>query len=313
MRRLWFAFTIAVVGAVVPSSSANAAPDTWVSGTGVDTGNCPATAPCRSFQYALQQTKDGGTIAVVSSGSFAGVRITKGVTIIAEGVVAILRTPANCGAVVCVDAKQGTVTLRGLIIDPLHSGADGIRVSNVRSLHLKGDIIRQSKIGIFERSPGSAIDGKLDITDSTLTENDQAVRIVGSGETKSAFDRVRIHDNTNGIAFDNTANGGTIVSAISDSVIAGQTGDGIRAVGPAQGTWYEPTVSVTLDRAAVLDNATGIISGGTATRVRLSNSTITGNKVALRSANSGAIPSYGTNKIDGNGASEMPTTTIPSQ
>jgi hypothetical protein len=40
---------------------AQAAIETWVSGTGTDAGNCPKTAPCRTFQFAHDQTNNNGS------------------------------------------------------------------------------------------------------------------------------------------------------------------------------------------------------------------------------------------------------------
>ena len=314
MRKLTLAS--AVIGHLAGASSAAAAPpDTWVSGAGVDAGGCPVTAPCRTFQYALKRTRDNGIIAVASSGSFAGVNINKPVTIVAEGVVAILRTPANCGAVVCVNTgNSGAVTLQGLVIDPMQSGADGIRVLSVGWFHLKQGIVRQSRIGLLAIAPSSSFWGKLEVSNAVLTGNDLAIRIVATNQTRVALDRVRLHNNGRGIFFDDSSQAGTISASVTDSVIAGHAGYGIQAAttGPGQGGIY-PNVSVTLDRTAVLNNGHGIVADGQAARVRLGNSTVTGNGVALRSINNGAIPSYGTNKIDGNGSGEAPTLVIPQQ
>jgi hypothetical protein len=307
------ALVLAVIGYVAGASSAAAAPpDTWVSGTGVDTGNCPATAPCRSFQYALKRTREHGIIAVQSSGVFAGVDVTKPVTIAAEGVVAILRTPAKCGAVVCVNSA-GHVTLRGLVVDPMRNGADGVRLLNVGVFHLQQSIVRQSRFGLLATAPGSP-DGKIEVSSSVVTGNDLGIRIVATNESKAVFDRVRVYNNSNGIYFDDSARNGTISASVTDSVVAGNAGYGILAVttGPGHNGIY-PNVSVTLDRAAVLNNGRGIVVNGGAARVRLGNSTVTGNGVALRSLNNGAIPSYGTNKIDGNGSGEAPTLVISHQ
>jgi hypothetical protein len=181
MRKLTPAFT--VIGYLAGASSAAAAPpDTWVSGTGADTGNCPAIAPCRSFQYALKRTREHGIIAVQSSGVFAGVDVTKPVTIAAEGVVAILRTPAKCGAVVCVNST-GHVTLRGLVVDPMRSGADGVRVLKVGVFHLQQSIVRQSRIGLLATALGSP-DGKIEVSSSIVTGNDLGIRIVATNNPR---------------------------------------------------------------------------------------------------------------------------------
>jgi len=314
MRHLALALGCVVFGQIVGLPDAAAAPDTWVSGIGVDAGNCPATAPCRSLQYALSRTRDGGIIAVQSSGSFAGVRINKSVTIAADGVVAILRTPGKCGAVVCIDTSTGVVMLRGLVIDPMNDGSDGVVIRDVRAFHLKHSIIRQARVGLLSKSPGSGLEGMLEISNAIITGNEIGIRAIANQAVRIAIDRVRVHNNGKGILFDDTAGAGTITAAVTDSVIAGHADYGIHAVttGPS-GTSGQPRVSVTLDRTAVLDNGQGLWAKGEAARVRIGNSTISGNAVALRSTNNGVIPSYGTNKLDGNGSGETPSLLIAHQ
>lgn len=311
MMRLWPCAAFALLGTIASTPVAAAAPDTWVSATGADSGNCAAAAPCRTLQYALSQTRKGGVIAVRSSGSFDGVRINnKWVTIVADGVVAILRTAASCGAVVCINS--GNVTLRGLIIDPMGRGVDGIVVSNVGMLHVSRSTIRQTGTGIRSNGTSAPFYGEIDIDNSTITESEQAIKIVTKQHAKLSLVRTRIHDNADGISLIN-AGAGTIVASIADSLIAGQGGYGIHAVGPAQTSGAPPAVGVTVDRTAVLDNGIGVAAAGSGARVRIGNSTITGNAVALRSIGGGAIPSYGTNKLDGNGSGEAPTVTIANQ
>src|SRR4029077_12685850 len=69
---------------------------TWVGGTGTDSGACPITAPCKTFQYAFTQTLAGGTINVLSPGSFGPLDITKSVSIVADGVEALIQSPMSC-------------------------------------------------------------------------------------------------------------------------------------------------------------------------------------------------------------------------
>ena len=312
MRHLALALGCAILGHIAGLSVAAAAPDTWVAGTGVDAGNCPATAPCRTLQYALSHTRDGGIIAVRSSGSFAGVRINKSVTIAADGVVAIIRTPANCGAVICVNTT-GVVTLRGLTIDPMGNGSDGIRIRNVGNFHLKQSIIRQGRIGLLSTTRGWSLVGMIEVSNSIIAGNEVGIKVIANGTSRIALDRVRVHNNRKGVEFDDSARAGTIAASVTDSVISGHTGYGIHAVTTAPGWGGYPSVSVTLDRTAVLNNGRGISVNGAAARVRIGNSTITGNDVALLNINNGAIPSYGTNKLDGNGSGESPTVIISSQ
>ena len=53
----------------------------WVSATGADTGNCSRSAPCKTFQYAIEHTAAGGQINVANAGDFGTVTITTSMTI----------------------------------------------------------------------------------------------------------------------------------------------------------------------------------------------------------------------------------------
>ena len=99
--------------------TAQAAIATWVSGTGTDTGTCPITAPCRTFQFAHGQTNANGGINVLSSGNFGPLIITKSISIVAQGVEAVINTGASDGGGgISVQASAAAVvSLRGLTID----------------------------------------------------------------------------------------------------------------------------------------------------------------------------------------------------
>src|SRR5262249_53577450 len=111
---------------------------TWVAGTGADVGACTVAAPCRTFAYALTQTKSGGTISVLSPGDFGPVHISKAVSIIADGVEAGIFTGSGSdGAAITVEAgSNDSVVLRGLAIDMHRNGNAGIRFLKGKALHV---------------------------------------------------------------------------------------------------------------------------------------------------------------------------------
>jgi hypothetical protein len=53
----------------------------WVSTNGNDTGTCTRSAPCRTFQYAIEHTAAGGQIDVGEAGDFGTAVITTSMTI----------------------------------------------------------------------------------------------------------------------------------------------------------------------------------------------------------------------------------------
>jgi hypothetical protein len=103
-------------GLVATATTAQAASATWISGTGSDTGNCPITAPCRTFAYAHSQTNNHGAINVLTSGNFGPLTITKAISIVADGVEAVIN--AGSGAAILINTPDNAiVSLRGLTID----------------------------------------------------------------------------------------------------------------------------------------------------------------------------------------------------
>src|SRR5262245_24370382 len=59
---------------------------TWVSSLGNDGNDCNRLTPCRTFQRAHDQTLALGEITVIDPGGYGAVTITKGISIINDGV-----------------------------------------------------------------------------------------------------------------------------------------------------------------------------------------------------------------------------------
>src|SRR5258708_39937938 len=65
----------AMLAAMLPGTPAQAAPRTWVSGTGSG-GACTRSSPCADFNLAYNATDPGGEINCVDAGDFAGIHLT---------------------------------------------------------------------------------------------------------------------------------------------------------------------------------------------------------------------------------------------
>jgi Right handed beta helix region len=114
----------ALAGALaLPTAAFGSQAETWVSGTGKDSGTCTIAAPCASFAYAISQTSSGGEIDVLTSGSFGAVTISEPITISATGVTAAVDFTGSEG--IYVDTT-GAVVLRGLDVNGLDTGTDAI-------------------------------------------------------------------------------------------------------------------------------------------------------------------------------------------
>src|SRR5919204_3447391 len=125
--------TLALIALALPASASAQASRTWVSGVGDDANPCSRTAPCKTFAGAISKTANGGEINCLDPGGFGGVTITKSLTIkcqYTEGGVLVSGT----NAIVVNAAATDTVTLRGLDINGIGTGLNGIRVLAAKSV-----------------------------------------------------------------------------------------------------------------------------------------------------------------------------------
>jgi len=312
MRRYSSPIGIAAIacGLLAHAAPARAAsPVTWVSGTGTNAGSCPITAPCKTFQYAHNQTSINGSINVLSSGSFGPVKITKPISIVADGVEAAIVAGGAIGAGVRIEAGAGAiVSLRGLTIDLRGTDNRGIYFVSGAALHVHNSVIRRATSGIrFAPASGTSA---LTVADSVIADTSSVgifVAPTGSGSVQAVLDRVRVENASGGgIVFSGTNSTGSIAATVRDSVAAGSASTGIVAQESGTGT-----TTVTVDRStASVNNDAGIFAGGAGATIRIGDSTVSGNFTGLATGGAGVIDSYGTNKVDGNGTDGAPTSTI---
>ena len=290
------------------ASAARAAAATWVSGTGSNAGSCPITAPCASFQFAHQRTDAGGTINVLSAGSYGPLTITKSISIVADRVEAAIHAGGAIGAAIKIEAGAGDiVSLRGLTLDLRGTNNIGIHFISGAELHLHNSVIRKATKGInFAPASGSSA---LHIADSVIANTNSVAILVaptGSAAAKAVLDRVRVEDCSDGIGVSGGDTSGSVTATVRDSVVAGNANGGIHAFETGGGTTI-----VMVDRSAAVNNGNGIYAQGGGATIRIGDSTVSGNtNVGLLSQFSGTIASYGTNKVNGNFLDGAPTTTI---
>jgi|tagenome__1003787_1003787.scaffolds.fasta_scaffold20917727_1 hypothetical protein len=297
---------ILAIGFLAGATAAQGGIETWVSGTGTDAGTCPIAAPCRTFAYAHTQTNNNGSINVLTSGNFGPVTINKSISIVAQGVEAVINTPSN-GAGVIVNANAGAVvSLRGLTIDMRGSASFGVFFATGAALHVHGCIIRRGFEGI-RQAPSSGA-SELYVADTAVEEQSSdgiMVRPAGTATARAVLERVRVENGASrGITFSPNNSGPSIVATVRDSVSAGNVGAGIIAEDPGS-----TSVKVMVSNTTSGNNGIGVSATGAGAIIRIGNATVTGNTTGL-SASGGQIVSYGSNKVDGNGSGGAPTSTI---
>ncbi len=247
---------------------------TFVSGKGSDTGACTVAAPCRSFAFAQGQTAAGGEIDVLDSAGYGAVTISKAIGIVNDGVGTAGITAGSSNGITINAGANDSVHLRGLTIEGLGTGSNGIQFNTGQNLAIENCVIRGfTGDGIFFGPTGFA---------------------AASDNATGVFSHVITSNNGNGIVVSGVATTGSASVTIVDSVASNNNGAGISAGGESGRSF--PTVMVR--NSVVSYNGTGLsVTKGT---VRVAQSVITGNGNAV-STFGPTVFSYGDNDINGNG------------
>jgi hypothetical protein len=286
-----FAAALLLVCAASPAA-ALLPPRTWVSGVGDDANPCSRTAPCKTLSGAFAKTEVGGEISVLDPGGFAGVTITKSITIngTPSGSASnVLGAGASGFAVNITDPAdtRRTVRFNGVDINGWGQGVNGIRILGTNLPGVSVVIENTSIDGLTGRgiSDERTNGGKLVISNTTVRHTqDSAIRIAAGGVNKidAVLSNVRVHNSGTAL----TANGGAKVT-VSDSVFSG-SGFGLDI--------EQANTEAVVDRSTVSGNTTGIFTTGGA-MLRLSNSTVSFNATGVN----GTVNSFTNNQFVGNG------------
>ncbi|UFZ01886.1 right-handed parallel beta-helix repeat-containing protein [Bradyrhizobium ontarionense] len=286
---------------------------TWVSGVGDDANPCSRTAPCKTFAGAISKTAAGGEINTLDPGGYGAVTITKSIRIVAEsGVAGVLVSGTN--GIVVAAAAADSVYLEGLVFDGVAAaGLNGILFNSGGSL-----VVYNCKIFGFSQwgilfTPTTP--GKLLVSNSLVTNNGSSatfggVKVFGrAGATtvSGVIDRSLLANNANGFLIDGTGGGGTAEVTVRDSVVTGNTGNGI-----ATNSAGVVSSVVFVDRTTSSHNAgAGIAATGVAQAAAiLASSSVQNNGTGLL-ATGGQIGSFKNNNISSNTTDGAPTVILP--
>jgi hypothetical protein len=285
---------LVIAALALPGSAFGQATRTWVSGVGDDANPCSRTAPCKTFAGAISKTATKGEINCLDPGGFGGVTITKALTIkchYTEGGVLVSGT----NAIVVNAPSTDRVTLRGLDINGLGTGLNGIRILSAKSVDiLDSEIYEFTGAGIdvnpsvnmtvyatrnhihdvgvgVMNAPGSAAIG---FTTAVLRYNDIDNNICGV--TSSAFGQNGTTPNANtdcGAATSASGINKTTVTHIYHSLVSLSTNTGVTSRGTsstAEIGWDEITNNavfglhrIDLGNLKTTSPASNIISGNT--------------------------------------------------
>ena len=253
------------------------------------------------FTIAQAATNAGGVISVLDPGDYHRITITKSLTIRAEGVdggattapvvvdLGLLSRPAQA---TWSRWKGCTSTVGGIMF------LSGAHLHVVRCVITNDNV--SGKAGISFQ-PNSA--SKLSVTDTVIsnfgsgTGGGIVINPQSGGTAQVNLERVTVNGNAFGIAADGTGSTGGINMTIADSMVGGNSQDGIIAVTPSGGA----PIGVMVTNTKSVNNTFGIRSIGPNVTVRVKNSDIIGNTTGLSFSGGGALLSYGNNAVEANG------------
>ena len=144
MRRTVPAVSVLLsLGCFAAQTFAAAAPPpqrTFVSAvSGVDSGSCTRSSPCRNFAAAIAAVNADGEVVVLDSGGYGSVVITKPVSLIAPaGVIASVTGFSD--QAIAVNPGGGIVNLRGLYLNS-QGAPTGIEFASGDVLHVENCVI----------------------------------------------------------------------------------------------------------------------------------------------------------------------------
>lgn len=244
----------------VSASSAHALLSrTFVSGQGVDNGTCALAAPCRTFQFAHDQTAPNGELAILNTAGYGALTISKAISIVNPGgVEAGIAVAAGADAITIAAAATDRIALRGLTIDGQTVGSNGIVLNSGLSLDIIDCVVRDfTAQNIFIRPSNP---GRFAIVNTTSSNGGTS----GTG---------------NGVYVAPVITTGIVTGVISKSTLigSGTTGLSVFAGGSSSGT----TTFVTVSDSVLSNNSIGTFAGSVASggiaNVVFQNATISGN------------------------------------
>lgn len=288
-KRLSLSVVTAVVLLFAFGSLAHAqATRTWVSGVGDDANPCSRTAPCKTFAGAISKTAAGGEINVLDPGGFGGVTITKSITISSEGFEAGVLVSGTNAIIVNVPSATNVVVLRGLDIEGLGTGLNGITILTGGTVYVEKCTINHFTQSGINFAPTVA-NSRLHVVDTIVRNNGvlpssgQGILVNPTGAGAQAnLDHVRLEGNIAGLKAQ-----GSSTTSVSESVAASNNFAGFSASA-------SPAV-LNIERSVAVNNGTGVVCA-VGTTVRIGNTQISGNTTAP--VTNAACSSYKNNDID---------------
>ena len=298
----------------VATSAVAASNRIFVSGSGMDIGTCPITAPCRSFSYAISQVAPGGEIIALDTAGYGVVTINFAVTIVAAPGATAFIAASSGNAITVNGGANDVVTLRGLALSGAPGAQYGVSFSSGPTLNVEKCIINGFDLAGIYVGRNSVEEPQVRVIDSVIRNGNTGIFVFQIMAGKLAFVTIANSAFTGNISGGVYADQSGRVVAV-DSVFAGNY-FGLSVTGFAEATRAEAT----LDRCTLSRNHLALGVGSSAMQqvdgiVRIANCRITGNDMGVNTGAAGQIlsrisNSVLTNTIEGNGVDGSPTGTF---
>jgi hypothetical protein len=307
LLRLLPLLALALLALALPSSASAQATRTWVSGVGDDANPCSRTAPCKTFAGAISKTAAKGEINCLDPGGFGGVTITKSIAIkcqYTEGGVLVSGT----NAIVVNAAATDNVTLRGLDINGIGTGLNGIRILQAKSVKIiDTEIFGFVRNGVdFEPSNSGS---KLIVHNAHIHDNSGNGVLVAP---PSAGSNARAHVRHS--LLEHNRCGATVTNHLPDAAFNYATNCGTQAAGVGGAS---PKLIATQNNAFIhsdLANGRGLFTNGQTSIIVVGDSQITNNDIGVQGIDGGAVGGVYTfqdNYVDSNSTNGTFKGTVP--
>jgi hypothetical protein len=162
--------------------------------------------------------------------------------------------------------------------------------------------------------PGGAAEVYME--DVTVTDSLRGIVIQptgANGSVQAVLRNVRVQNNS-GIGLTINTGGNTSAAGVVAAVDKGSFSGNSAGIAVATAVGTSPATVMVSDTVIAMNNGIGVSVAGATSRVRVGNSSITGNGTGASVTNGATLNTYGTNKLDGNtsnGAFTLPA--IPQQ
>lgn len=264
---------VAIAPVIVAASATNAAAlnaRTWVSGKGTDAAGCgPIASPCRTLQYAHDQTSSGGEIDVLDPAGYGSLVITKAINVINEGGVAGVLAGAGGTALAVNAGASDKVVLRGLTVEGANVASYGIVFNSGGSLLISNCFVQGFVATNGQPDTGSGIYIKhtsgtpiITVSNTIATNNEYiGMRYVPGGSGGGQFNVIGSQAIGNGYgitfnaAFSTNAN---IKGSVTNSAAISNQFYGIQI----RGKTTSDGITVALLGNSVVGNAIGVYLDG---------------------------------------------------